>query len=167
MKYENFNDAEALKIAVNIEGEGLEFYSILRKNTKDPKTKEIFSKLASDEKEHLSRFQKAYLEITSPTNTMEGCEDYTVDLYLKYLVFTGIFAKKGDARRIANEVKTDIDALKIGIQAEKDSILYYNEATKNTRHPAGKKVFEQLVSEEKQHLRVLAEHLKALKNTAS
>ena len=94
MKYENFNDAEALKIAVNIEEEGLEFYSTLTKNAKDCKVKELFSKLASDEKEHLARFQKAYLELTSPANPAQGCEDYTVDLYLKYLVDTGIFTEK-------------------------------------------------------------------------
>ncbi|MBU6391807.1 MAG: ferritin family protein [Planctomycetota bacterium] len=167
MKYENFNDAEALKIAVNIEEEGLEFYSILMKNTKDPKTKEIFSKLASDEKEHLARFQKAYLELTSPISTTQSCEDYTVDLYLKYLVDTGVFAQKGQARRLAAEVKTDIDALKIGIQAEKDSILYYAEAAKNTRFNAGKQTFEQLAIEEKKHLKLLAEQLKTLKKPAS
>ena len=166
MKYENFNDAEALKIAVNIEVEGLEFYSVLMKNTKDPKTKEIFSKLASDEKDHLARFQKAYLELTSPISTTQSCEDYTVDLYLKYLVDTGVFAQKGEARRLAKEIKTDVDALKIGIQAEKDSILYYNEAAKNTIYPAGKKVFEQLVHEEKQHLKLLAEQLKILNETS-
>ena len=166
MKYENFNDAEALKIAVNIEGEGLEFYSILRKNTKDPKTKEIFSKLASDEKDHLARFQKAYLEITSPTSTVQSCEDYTVDLYLKYLVDTGVFAQKGEARRLAKEIKTDVDALKIGLQAEKDSILYYTEAAKNTRFNTAKQTFEQLAIEEKKHLKLLAEQLKVLKKTA-
>ena len=94
MKHENFNDAEALKIAINIEKEGLEFYSILMKNAKDEKVKEIFSKLASAEKKHLTLFQKAYSEITSPASTVQGCEDYTVDLYLKYLVDTGIFTKK-------------------------------------------------------------------------
>lgn len=165
MKYENFNDAEALKIAINIEEEGLEFYSILVKNTKDIKVKEVFSKLASDEKEHLARFQKAYLEITSPTNTVPGFEDYTVDLYIKYLVDTGIFTQKGEARRLAAEIKTDIDALKIGIQAEKDSILYYTEAAKNTKFDAGKRAFEQLAIEEKKHLKLLAEQMKERKNT--
>ena len=130
MKYENFNDAEALKIAVNIEEEGLEFYSILMKSARDLKVKEIFSKLASDEKEHLARFQKALLEITDSASRTQGGEDYTVDLYLKYLVDTGIFTQKGEAKRIALEIKTDIDALRIGIQAEKDSILYYTEAAK-------------------------------------
>ena len=166
MKHENFNDAEALKIAINIEEEGLEFYSILMKNAKDEKVKEIFSKLASAEKKHLALFQKAYAEITSPASTVQGCEDYTVDLYLKYLVDTGVFTRKGEARKLASEIKTDIDALKIGIQAEKDSILYYAEAAKNTRYNTGKKVFEQLVNEEKKHLKLLAKQLKAMKKTS-
>jgi|SRR3972149_235661 len=167
MKNENFNDAEALKIAINIEEEGLEFYSILMKNAKDEKVKEIFSQLASAEKKHLALFQKAYAEITSPASTMQGCEDYTVDLYLKYLVDTGIFTQKGEAKRIALEIKTDIDALRIGIQAEKDSILYYTEAAKNTKYPAGKMALEQLANEEKKHLKLLAEQLKALKKPVS
>ena len=165
MKYENFNDAEALKIAISIEEEGLEFYSILMKSAKDTKVKEIFSKLASAEKEHLARFQKAYLEITSPSSSVVGCEDYTVDLYIKYLIDTGVFTQKGEARRLATEIKTDADALKIGIQAEKDSILYYSEAAKNTKFETGKKAFEQLAIEEKKHLKLLAEQLKALKHT--
>ena len=163
MKYENFNDAEALKIAVNIEEEGFEFYSTLVKNARDSKVKEVFSKLASDEKEHLARFQKAYLELTSPISPVQGCEDYTVDLYLKYLIDTGVFTKKGEAKKLAMEIKTDIDALKIGIQAEKDSILYYSEAAKNTKNTFGKMTFEQLANEEKKHLKLLAEQLKLLK----
>ena len=164
MKYENFNDAEALKIAINIEEEGLEFYSILMKGAKDDKAKDVFSKLASAEKKHLALFQKAYLDITSPANPVQGCEDYTVDLYLKDLVDTGIFTKKGEARRLASEIKTDMDALKIGIQAEKDSILYYTEAAKNTKYEAGRKAFEQLANEEKKHLKILTEYLRELQN---
>ena len=53
----------------------------------------------------------------------------------------------------------------MGIQAEKDSILYYTEAAKNTKYPAGKMAFEQLANEEKKHLKLLAEQLKALKHT--
>ena len=162
MKHENFNDAEALKIAMNIEEEGLEFYSILMKGARDDKARDIFSKLASAEKKHFALFQEMYSKITSPSNPVQGCEDYTVDLYLKDLIETGVFTKKGEARRLATEIKTDIDALKIGIQAEKDSILYYTEAVKNTRHEGGKKAFEQLTDEEKKHLRILTEHLRTL-----
>lgn len=165
MKYENFNDAEALKIAINIEEEGLEFYSLLMKSAKDEKVKEIFSQLALAEKKHMALFQKALLEVTDAATMAQGCEDYTVDLYLKDLVETGIFTKKGEARRLATEIKTDADALRIGIQAEKDSILYYTEAVKNTKHEGGKKAFEQLTNEEKKHLKILTEYLRELKHT--
>ncbi|MCF6158862.1 MAG: hypothetical protein E3K32_09890 [wastewater metagenome] len=162
MKYENFNDAEALKIAINIEEEGLEFYSALAKNAKDARVKEVFSKLASDEKEHFICFQKAYLEIPSSVNPSVNPEEYTVDLYLKYLIDTGIFTQKGKARALVNEIKTDVDALKIGIQAEKDSILYYTEAAKITIYESGKQAFERLVKEEKKHLKLLTEQLNVL-----
>ena len=36
----------------------------------------------------------------------------------------------------------------------------------NTKFNAGKRVFEQLANEEKKHLKLLAEHLKALKKTS-
>ncbi len=163
MKYADFNDAEALKIAINVEEEGSEFYSAIMNNTNDSRVKEVFSKLASDEKEHINRFQKIYAEISSQANSTREFEEDTVDLYLKHLIDTGIFSRKGEAKRIAGEIKTDIDALKIGIQAEKDAILYYSEAAKNTKHSAGKKVFELLINEEKEHLRLLAEHLKMFK----
>lgn len=163
MNYENFNDLEALKIAINIEEEGLEFYSILSKNARKREAKEIFCKLASDEKEHLDTFTKAYNETLSSANSAEGYEDYTVDEYIKHVIDTGVFTQKGEAKRLTTEIKTDIDALKIGIQAEKDAILYYHEAFKNTRNDAGKRAFEFLLNEEKKHLKFLAEKLKELK----
>ena len=50
MKYENFNDVEVLKIAVNMEEEGLAFYSSLAKSVNGAKVKAIFSILADEEK---------------------------------------------------------------------------------------------------------------------
>ncbi len=165
MKYENFNDAEALKIAINTEEEGLEFYTLLTKNAKDTKVKEIFSKLASAEKKHLALFQKVFLELSSLKDVTQSCEDYSVDLYLKHLIDTGIFTKKGTAKNIVKEIHTDADGVKIGIQVEKDSILYYTEAAKYTKNPAGKAAFGQLANEEKKHLEILAEQLRQLNKT--
>ncbi|MDR4506718.1 MAG: ferritin family protein [Candidatus Brocadiaceae bacterium] len=163
MKYENFNDLEALDIAVNMEKEGFDFYTVLKENAKEKKVKELFSRLALEEKKHLELFQKAYNEINDSVSPVHGCEDYTVDAYLKHLVDTGVFSQKNEAKQLATEIKTDREALKIGIQAEKDAILYYSEAVKNTKNAAGKKIFDQLVAEERKHLEILSEYLKVLK----
>jgi rubrerythrin len=163
MNYDNFNDIEALKIAINMEEEGLEFYSTLMKNAKEKWAKEIFSKLATEEKKHEETFKNAYREITSSSNAGQGYEDYTVSEYIKHLIDTGVFTQKGEAKRLLSQIKTEIDALKIGIQAEKDAILYYYETAKHARNEAGKKAFEYLLNEEKKHLKLLAEQLKTLK----
>ena len=64
---------------------------------------------------------------------------------------------------MTTEIKTDIDALRIGIQAEKDAILFYSEAAKNTKNKEGQKAFEFLVNEEKKHLKMLADLLRVFK----
>lgn len=163
MKYENFNDAEVLKIAINMEGEGLAFYSSLAKSVKDAKVKEIFSILADEEEDHLDDFKKAYNELTSSQDSSQGYDDYTVDEYIRHLVETGVFTQKDEVKRLTAEIKTDLDALRIGIQAEKDAILFYTEASKNTKNKEGQKTFEFLASEEKKHLKLLADLLRALK----
>ena len=163
MKYENFNDAEVLTIAVNMEEEGLAFYSSLAKSVKNAQVKAIFSILADEEKDHLNNFQKVYNEITTPRDSEQGCEDYTVDEYIRHLVETGVFTQKGEVKRLTAEIKTDLDALRIGIQAEKDAILFYSEAAKNTKNKEGQKAFKFLASEEKKHLKLLADLLRVLK----
>ena len=74
-----------------------------------------------------------------------------------------MFTQKDEVKRLTAEIKTDLDALKIGIQAEKDAILFYTEATKNTKNKEGQKAFEFLASEEKKHLKLLADLLRVLK----
>src|SRR3990167_7025759 len=164
MKHENFNDAEALKIAINIEEEGLAFYSILMKNAKDEKVKEIFSRLASAEKKHLSIFQKAYAEITSPASTVQGCEDYTVDLYLKYLADTGIFTKKGEARRFASEITTDVEALNIGIGGEGFNPLLHR-GRKKYQIPRGKNGIRTTGKRREKTLKITCKTTKGIKET--
>lgn len=163
MKYENFNDVEVLKIAVNMEAEGLAFYSSLAKSVNGAKVKAIFSILADEEKDHLDNFKKVYNEITASRASAQDYEDYTVDEYLRHLVETGVFTQKGEVKRLTAEIKTDIDALRIGIQAEKDAILFYSEAAKNTKNKEGQKAFGFLASEEKKHLKLLADLLRVLK----
>jgi len=93
MNIGNFNDIEALKIAINMEKEGLSFYTAMKENTRNAETKEIFSQLAEEEKDHLSTFQNIYETLISSKNQTQSCEDYRVDEYLKHLIDTGVFTQ--------------------------------------------------------------------------
>lgn len=155
------NDDEAFKVAINLEKDGLRFYTGAARNIKDEKTRRVFLKLAEDEKLHLELFKKLDEELPSgPAGRPKDIDDEVV-AYLNSLVDTGVF--KGVQKRL-EELKSleDVDALQIGIQAEKDSILFYQEAYKNSITPSGKKAFKRLIGEEKKHLIILTERLRQL-----
>ena len=50
------------------------------------------------------------------------------------------------------DIKDTTDVLAIGIQAEKDSILFYTEMIINARYIEAKDAFRRLLKEEKKHL---------------
>jgi len=162
MKAVQFNDYEAFRIGMNIEKDGIEFYTEFANNTKSPETKNIMLKLAEDEKEHLDLLEQLSREVESRYEGQAISGDELIDKYLKSIVETGVFydPKNLPAGSIKN--LTDKEVLSIGIQTEKDSILFYEEAARLSTNPSGKKAFERLVAEEKNHLVILKGRLEKI-----
>jgi rubrerythrin len=77
-------------------------------------------------------------------------------LYLKSLVDSAVFSNVTEARQKANKVSNEVEALDTGIQAEKDSILFYMEL-QNLVRERDREVILNIVDEEKKHLRQLSE----------
>ncbi|HEU65615.1 MAG TPA: hypothetical protein ENN57_02985 [Chloroflexi bacterium] len=66
-----------------------------------------------------------------------------------------------EAKQKAGKVSNEIEAIDIGIQAEKDSILFYMEL-QNFVKETDRRVVLNIVDEERNHLRQLSELKKAL-----
>jgi rubrerythrin len=49
----SFQCADAIEISLFIEREGLGFYEMAAKNVSDPRIKDMFTRLAEEEKEHI------------------------------------------------------------------------------------------------------------------
>ena len=60
------DELEALKIAVDFEAKGVQFYENLRDNVDDPLEKEFYGMLASIEKEHYLSLQDTYEHFQDP-----------------------------------------------------------------------------------------------------
>ena len=60
------DELEALKIAVDFEAKGVQFYENLRDNVDDPLEKEFYSMLASIEREHFLSLQDTYEHFQDP-----------------------------------------------------------------------------------------------------
>jgi rubrerythrin len=91
-------------------------------------------------------------------------ETYTEEymLYLKSLVDSVVFSDVTEAKQKADKISDEIEALDIGIQAEKDSILFYTELQNLVRERDSKVVLH-VLDEEKNHLRQLSELKRGLK----
>jgi len=155
------SDDEALKVAMNIEKNGMKFYTKVSSIIKDQATKKVFLELLEDEKYHYKKFKELHDGLKGSKLRVSSVDD-EVSEYLDALVSTGIF----DINLITkNSFKslTARDAILVGIQAEKESILFFTEAHKSSQNKEGKKAFSKILDEEKKHLTKLNLRLNNLK----
>ncbi len=147
-----FSGRELIEIAIGIEKNGATFYNSLAGSTKNPEAKGTYKYLADQEKEHAAVFQK----MLSLVSEYKPPETYTEDYkrYLKALVDSLVFTDDKVTLEMAKKVKSDAEAIQVGVGAEKDSILFYTEVRELVR-PAERKVVKKIIDEEKSHLRLL------------
>jgi rubrerythrin len=154
-----FSGSELFEIAMGIERNGMAFYQALADKTGKRDVKDIYTYLAGEEKKHLDTFQG----MSDSLGQVKPPETYTEEymLYLKSLVDSVVFSNVTEARQKAGEVYGENEAVDIGIQAEKDSILFYIELQNLVRERDSKVVLK-ILDEEKNHLRQLSDLKKGL-----
>ncbi len=145
---------ELLNIAIGIERQGIAFYDTMARSSGNTITCEVFQYLADMERRHLQLFQDMLAE-AADWQAPESYSDEQIG-YIKGLVESAVFSDEMASGEIINHTESDIGALELAISAEKDSILFYYEMgdiiPRGNRHTV-----EQIINEEKLHLRQLTE----------
>lgn len=161
---EGFNELELLKMAKGVEEEGYRFYMEAAARFQDEDIKQMFHYLALEEAEHVKVFEQLYDRVAARLGVNgEYMMEEEVVQYLKAISDTAVFNTNGLTYYRVQQVNTVKDALLIGMQAEKDAILFYEAFLKNTKTDMTKKVLERLIKEEVKHLyqfKVLLQELK-------
>jgi len=157
-----FSGSELLEIAMGIERNGMAFYQALADKTGKKDIKDIYNYLAGEEKKHLDTFRGISDSLGQAKPTETYTEEYM--LYLKSLVDSVVFSNVTEAQQKAGKVSNEIEAIDTGIQAEKDSILFYMELHNLVRE-RDRKVVLNVLDEEKKHLRQLSELKRRLQKT--
>lgn len=149
-----FAGKELINIAVGIEKSGAAFYDQLAESTKKAKTKIMYSKLADREREHIKAFQS----MLGPAGDYVNLDPYTDEyaLYLKSLVDSAVFKNERSAREAAQKAASESAALDVGIQAEKDSILFYS-AMQGLVRRTDADIVGAIIKEERSHLARLSD----------
>jgi len=148
-----FTADELLDIAVGIEKNGQAFYKSLADRASTESARSMYRFLADEEKHHeavFERMRKDGIKIMPP-ESYQG--EYMT--YLKSLVDSLVF-QSPQSTRASRKAGSEIEALITGIQAEKDSILFYGEML-NLSKETDRTTLENIIKEEKSHLQQLSE----------
>ena len=147
-----FAASEIVEIGIQIEKNGRDFYSALSRQSGSEKSKKIFAYLAEQEEEHMKVFQG----ILGTIEKYEPVEAYPGEYfaYMGSLASGSVFTQKDKGKEIAAKVKSKQEAIDIGIQAEKDSVIFY-EGLKKVVPEDGHKVVDEVIAQEEGHLKQL------------
>lgn len=158
-----FNADEVFQIAIDIEENGKRFYEKAMDIVDNPDVKAVLGSLAKDEAEHLKRFTelKAQLPKTATEDTVWDPE-HEMNQYLQMMADIHVFRSDLDVEKKLSQAKNPEDILKLGIQFEKDSIVFFVTMQDSTEEKKGREFIGQLIDEEKEHLKKLSLELRRL-----
>lgn len=154
-----FSISELINIAIGIERRGITFYDIMAKSTDNEIARRVFYSLASKEREHIQIFQDMLGEADKYQPAGTATEEYIG--YLQALIDSAVFTDDLISSEMATQADSDIKAVELGINAEKESILFYYQMRDIMPQPA-LPMINRIITEEKSHLRQLAEIKKGL-----
>ena len=151
----HFTGKEVLEMAIKIEENGLKYYTDAAKASRNEKLKEVFKALADEECDHIRVFSELK-KTRSDKDYQEGFDAYAEEaaLYLCAIADTEVFTNPDKGRDLALQVKDEKDAVRIALDMEKDSLLFYYEILKMVRD-RDRAVVENLIEQEKNHVKKL------------
>jgi len=147
-----------LKIAMEAELTGHQFYKAASKNTRDPKGKETFSRMAEEERGHFNSLRHQYESILKT-----GAYDFTRKRPKSHRKSGSdpIFSKE-----IRNRIKNshfEVSALTIGMKLEMEAAGFYRKCAAKATTPAARKFYNELAEWEQGHYQAFKNQLDLLK----
>ena len=158
-----FSDLEGLRIAMAMEARGRDFYHQAYEQSYKQEHKELFLWLKTEEVHHLERFTKLFniLKDRQEAHADEYLFDPDTSRYLTVIAEEHVFPKPYDAQKLVAELKTATGVLQTALQAEKDSVLFYDELATHAKFPEAKEIFRILKTEEQHHVVKIREMIDA------
>ncbi len=154
-----FSGDELINLAIDIERRGITFYDIMAKSTDDEMARIVFEALVNIERQHISIFEDMLGDDITTAESSSSSPEYSD--YLRSLIDDAVFTDDAITSEMATQADSDIKAIELAINAEKDSILFYyemNELMPGKISP----VIKRIIAEEKSHLQQLTEVKKRL-----
>jgi len=153
------NVKDAILTAIQMEKDGYSFYIKAASQTDSDMGKTIFESLAQDEQRHLEVFQKMFEDKVSESEWND-----LVDSSKKYAKIPIFPTDLNDASGMDAE-STELDALRMAMDAEKEAIEYYGKIRKNLENQDVKNVIDEIIEQEKNHYSLLEKEFNHINTT--
>ncbi len=159
-----FNADEIFEMAEEIERNGARFYRKAAEGCVDKETKQLLLKMAAMEDGHLVTFQQMRKELSSEeTGQTVFDPENEAALYLQTMADArGWEGKKGQGEELTGSESIE-EILKIAIEAEKNSVVFYVGLKDMVSARAGKDKVDAVIREEMGHIATLNQQLAASK----
>lgn len=159
-----FNIDEVFEMAEQIERNGVVFYNKAAEMFPEYTKKSVFLKLAEMEKEHEKRFHQMRLELAGKEREISQFLDPQGEAaaYLRAMVSGKVFDPKLDPTTRFKQVRSVSEVIRIAIDVEKDSIIFYLGLKEMIPQGLGKDKIDLIVREEMSHVALLSDMLEKL-----
>lgn len=156
-----FSAEETLKIAIEIEENGKEFYEEMVSKTEDTEIADVFKDLAVQEVKHRDTFQEMLgeAEVEKGEDLSSLLYGQLEDSYLQALADSKIFTPANENIQEASRADSRDELLTIAISLEKDTILYYYEILEQATSSEDQELIKEVIEEEKKHVKRLSKLL--------
>ena len=159
-----FNAFEIFEMAEQIERNGVKFYRKAAQSISDQDVRQTLVDLADMEAEHEETFAGMRKQLSDRERELRVFDpENEVALYLQAMANGHVFDLKKDPGEQLTGTETVEDILKLAIDAEKDSIVFYLGLKDFVPAKAGKDRVEAIIKEEMGHIAVLNRRLPASK----
>ena len=156
-----FNAYEALRIGLEMEKDGFQFYSSLASRVSDAEARALLQGLAEDELQHMRKFEEM-IDSENFGNAWAADDLQMLNEFIEETVQHDIFPDKKEAQHIALGIDDLRDVLTMAAEHEDKAVDYYRELATRCTFETGKKAFFQLMEEEKAHAANLKQALENL-----
>ncbi len=158
----NFSPDEILKLAEQIERNGIKFYTRAAEETKGKaEIKDQFLGLADMERGHEKVFSSMLKKMGDRRNAEIHDPEGHVILYFRAWVDRQVFDDNGKLAETLIKNRSISDILKIAIGLERDSILFYLGMKEMTEVEDSQQEIDVVIKEEMKHIAFLIKELEA------
>jgi len=154
---------EVLEIAEKIERNGVKFYRRAAGLCGDPNISTLLVQLAQWESKHIEVFRQMRERLAAEHWKLGQIEPNRIDVPdARAMAGLAVFGIQPDPTQELTGNESKADVLRLAIEKEKDSIVYYTGLKDFVPQETDRRTIEEVIQEEMKHVRILVQSLEQI-----